>query len=49
LKQAKPVLTQEQIAERAKAIWIQRGRTLGRDQDNWLEAEAQLKKELGIQ
>ena len=49
LKAARPGLTAEQIAERAKAIWIQHGRAPGQDQANWLEAEAQLKKELGIQ
>jgi hypothetical protein len=37
-----PVVSHEQIAERAKAIWAQRGRVGGQDQANWYEAEAQL-------
>ena len=47
LRPAKAGPTQEQIAERAHAIWIQNGRRPGRDQANWLEAEAQLRAELG--
>ena len=43
------VLTHEQIAERAKAIWTQRGCPAGEDERNWYEAESQLKSELGIQ
>ena len=43
------VLTHEQIAERAEAIWIQRGRPSGEDESIWYEAESQLKQELGIQ
>jgi len=42
------VLTHEQIAERAKQIWQQRGCKPGEDEQNWLEAEAQLKAELDI-
>ncbi len=41
-------LTHEQIAKRAEAIWIQKGRKPGQDEQNWREAEAQLKAELGI-
>jgi hypothetical protein len=37
----------EQIAERARAIWIRGGCVPGQDQPNWYEAEAQLKGELG--
>ena len=40
------VLTHEQIAERAKAIWRERGCVPGFDEQNWCEAEAQLKEEL---
>lgn len=38
--------TQEQIAALAHAIWIDRGRPEGRDLDNWLEAERQLRGEV---
>ena len=41
-----PVLTHEQIAERARTIWKAKGCILGHDKQNWLEAEAQLKAEL---
>jgi Protein of unknown function (DUF2934) len=41
-----PPLTHEQIAERAKALWLASGRLPGRDMQNWLEAEAQLRTEL---
>jgi len=40
------VLTHEQIAERAKAIWRERGCVPGFDEQNWCEAETQLKEEL---
>jgi len=43
-----PVLTHEQIAERARTIWVERGRVPGEDQRNWHEAEAQLRRELGL-
>ena len=33
----------EQISVRAYEIWLRKGRPIGRDQDNWLEAEAELK------
>jgi hypothetical protein len=45
-KSATPLLTHKQIEERAKAIWKQKGCPSGEDEKNWLEAEAQLKKEL---
>lgn len=38
-------ITHEQIAERAKAIWRSKGCKSGQDEQNWLEAEAQLKAE----
>jgi len=41
-------LTHEQIAERAEAIWQASGCLPGRDEQNWCEAEAQLKAELAI-
>ena len=39
-------LSHEQITERARAIWAQKGCVAGQDQANWYEAEAQLKGEL---
>ncbi len=44
-----PMLTHEQIAERAKKIWQDRGCVPGFDEQNWYEAETQLKMELGVQ
>jgi len=41
-------LTYQQIADRAKKIWQQKGCPSGQDEKNWLEAEAQLKKELAV-
>jgi hypothetical protein len=38
--------THEQIAARAREIWQRHGRQPGRDQENWLEAERQLRAEL---
>jgi hypothetical protein len=38
----------EQIAARAKAIWQARGCPSGMDEQNWREAEAQLRAELRI-
>ena len=45
---APATLTHEQIAKRAQQIWEKKGRPVGQDEINWLEAEAQLKRELGI-
>jgi hypothetical protein len=42
------VLTHDLIAERARTLWRERGCAPDRDQENWREAEAQLKTELGI-
>ena len=42
-------LTHDQIAERARRIWEQRGRPDGEDDRNWREAERQLKREMGIE
>jgi hypothetical protein len=47
-KAAKVVPTPEQIALRARTIWQANGCKPGRDRENWLEAEAQLKAEMGI-
>jgi hypothetical protein len=41
-------LTRDLIAERARAIWLERGCPRDRDEENWREAEAQLRTELGI-
>jgi len=41
-------LTHDQIAKRAQQIWEKKGRPVGQDERNWLEAEAQLRRELGI-
>ena len=40
-------LTHDQIADRARAIWEQRGRPQGEDDKIWREAEDQLKRETG--
>jgi hypothetical protein len=42
------VLTHDLIAERARTIWQERGCSPDRDEENWREAEAQLKTERGI-
>lgn len=39
----------DQIAERAKAIWLAGGCLLGQDQEHWYTAEAQLRTEVGMQ
>ena len=43
------VLTHDLIAERARTIWQEHGCSLAQDEDNWREAEAQLKTELGVE
>ncbi len=50
LKQPGPAAgpTHEQIAERAKMIWQQRGCIPGEDERNWNEAETQLRAEMHI-
>lgn len=40
-------LTHDQTADRARAIWEQRGRPQGEDERIWHEAEDQLKREIG--
>jgi len=42
-KKTVPDPSPEQIAALAHAIWIDRGRPEGRELDDWLEAERQLK------
>ncbi len=38
--------TREQIAKRAHEIWVKNGCRHGQDEQNWLEAERQLKAEM---
>jgi hypothetical protein len=38
-------ITREQIAKRAHDIWVKNGCKHGQDEQNWLEAERQLKAE----
>lgn len=38
--------THDQIAERARAVWQAKGCPSGLDEQNWREAEAQLRAEL---
>jgi hypothetical protein len=40
------VLTHKQIEDRAREIWRQKGCPCGQDEQNWMEAETQLKKEM---
>jgi hypothetical protein len=42
------VLTHDLIAERARTIWRERGCSVDQDQENWRDAETQLKTELGM-
>lgn len=39
-------ITREQIAKRAHEIWVKNGCKHGQDEQNWLEAERQLKAEM---
>ncbi len=41
-----PAPTHEQISKRAHDIWLKRGCKPGHDEQNWLEAEAQLRAEM---
>ncbi len=41
--QSVPVITSEDIARRAYAIWEKQGRPAGKEKENWLQAELQLK------
>ena len=40
-------IAREQIAQRAHDIWVKNGCKHGQDEQNWLEAERQLKAEVG--
>jgi hypothetical protein len=40
-----PVLTHEQIAERAYQLWMERGQHHGQDLEDWLNAESLLREE----
>ncbi len=40
-----PKPTREQVAQRAHDIWVKNGCKHGQDEQNWLEAERQLKAE----
>ena len=39
-------VTYEQTAQRAREIWMRKGCRPGEDEQNWLEAETQLKAEM---
>jgi hypothetical protein len=41
-----PMPTHEQIAKRAYEKWVKRGRPNGTHMQDWLEAEAELKREM---
>lgn len=47
-RQTRAEPTREEITARAKALWEASGRKPGRDQQNWLAAERQLRKERGL-
>lgn len=40
-----PELAHDQIAERARRLWMERGSPGGRDLEHWLDAERQLRDE----
>jgi hypothetical protein len=40
-------IPQDKIAQRAYEKWLKRGRTHGHDLQDWMEAEAELRSELG--
>jgi hypothetical protein len=44
-----PGPTHDQISDRAKALWEQKGRPENKDLEIWLEAEAQLRTEFSSQ
>jgi len=41
-----PMPTHDQISKRAHEIWLKKGCKSGQDEQNWLEAEAQLRAEM---
>lgn len=40
---AKPAPTHDAIAKRAYEVWIRKGRPVGRDLENWQDAERELR------
>jgi hypothetical protein len=48
VKVSRPGPTHDQISLRARAIWLAKGCKPGQDRENWLEAEKQLKAEMGV-
>ncbi len=45
----RPGPTHDQIAQRAQEIWRRHGCPPGEDKENWFEAEAELRREMGLQ
>jgi hypothetical protein len=43
---ASPQPTRDQIAQRAQTLWQAKGCPAGQDEQNWLEAERQLRTEM---
>jgi hypothetical protein len=41
-----PAPTHDQISKRAHDLWLKKGCKHGQDEQNWLEAEAQLRAEM---
>lgn len=41
-----PAISSDAIAERAYYIWLRKGRPYGQDDQNWIDAEAELTAEL---
>jgi hypothetical protein len=39
------IITHEEITQRAREIWERAGRPEGRDEEHWLQAEAELRQE----
>ena len=44
----RPGPTHEQVAQRAQEIWKRHGCPPGEDKENWFEAEAELRREMGL-
>ena len=45
MNEKKTNITHEQIAERARKLWQERGQPHGRDVEHWLDAERELRGE----
>ena len=43
------VPTEEEVRERAHAIWLAEGMPEGREVDNWMRARRELEKEAGLE